>query len=54
MDTWKNCEKKIAVRYPEDFGPQNFGDGKIEFVSFNSISGIANERFIAGQASRVE
>jgi diacylglycerol kinase (ATP) len=40
--------------------PQNFGDGKIEFVGFNSMMGMANERyfvllfrFIHGNAVRI-
>lgn len=37
----------------DDFEDQDFGDGKVEFVSFTSAIGLANERFFSGQASRV-
>ncbi|CAD8047263.1 unnamed protein product [Paramecium sonneborni] len=55
---WDNCRGKVAVKegtqkLQDKFVPQDFGDGKIEFVGFNSMIGMANERFIHGNAVRI-
>ena len=56
---WKNCRNKIALekgnkdQVKDQFEEQKFGDGKIEFISFYSVSSMASERFISGNAKRV-
>ncbi|EGR28292.1 hypothetical protein IMG5_179490 [Ichthyophthirius multifiliis] len=58
-DIWKNCRNKLALQknnnkpIKDTFQEQNFGDGKIEFLSFYSINSIGMERIIKGQAHRV-
>lgn len=37
----------------KDFGRQNFGDGKLEFLTFSSSMSLAQERFFKGRADRV-
>ncbi len=37
----------------KDFGNQKFGDGKLEFVTFESGTKIGLERIIPGQAKRI-
>jgi diacylglycerol kinase (ATP) len=36
------------------FKESEFGDGKLEFLTFGSISGLGNERFMHGWANRLE
>ena len=36
------------------FDKSSFGDGKVEIVSFESISQIGREKFLKGQAKRIE
>lgn len=43
-------EEKIPIK---DFGDQNFGDGKLEFLTFSSSVSLAQERFFKGRAQRV-
>ena len=37
----------------KDFGTQKFGDGKLEFLTFSSLSSLSQERFFKGRAQRV-
>ena len=37
----------------KDFGTQNFGDGKLEFLTFASLNSLSMERFFKGRAQRV-
>ncbi|KAL4493099.1 hypothetical protein ABPG72_003184 [Tetrahymena utriculariae] len=58
-DMWKNCRNKLALekgnkdQVQDQFEEQKFGDGKLEFISFYSVSQMASERFISGNAKRV-
>lgn len=46
-DMWKNCRNKVALEkgvkdvVKDTFEEQKFGDGKLEFVSFYSVSSMA-------------
>jgi diacylglycerol kinase (ATP) len=50
-DVWGNCRSSIGLenlqkqRVSKEFEPMKINDGKIEFVSFNSILGLGNERY---------
>ena len=59
-ETWDKCSNNLGIRgndfeqQNKSFGSPDFGDGKLEFLSFGSISGLGNERFIHGWAKRIE
>eukprot|EP01016_Furgasonia_blochmanni_P036211 TRINITY_DN4104_c0_g1_i20.p1 TRINITY_DN4104_c0_g1~~TRINITY_DN4104_c0_g1_i20.p1 ORF type:complete len:238 (+),score=83.39 TRINITY_DN4104_c0_g1_i20:64-714(+) len=57
-DPWGTARGKIGVtdatgKKLSDFQDQDFGDGKIEFVTFDSVLGLAAERMLKGQGRRV-
>jgi len=57
-DPWLASRGKVGVvdkagKKIPDFGPQNIGDGQIEFLSFGSAGALAKERFIKGNAKRL-
>lgn len=56
---WLSARGKVGLeetrkkKVSDHFDRQSFGDGKLEFISFSSISALGNERFINGQGLRV-
>ncbi len=44
------ANKETAAK-PYEYTPQNFGDGKIEIITFDSISKMTLEHFVSGQAN---
>ncbi len=63
MNIWESAKNNsgLAKKNEPDtlnlnnkFEKTSFGDGKIEILSFENISKIATEKFIKGQAKRIE
>jgi hypothetical protein len=49
-----SSSKKTDNEVFSKFEKTSFGDGKLEILSFESISKIGREKFIKGQAKRIE
>ena len=50
-DAWTACNHNFGLenlqkhRISKEFEPMKINDGKLEFISFNSVAGLGNERF---------
>lgn len=59
-DAWSKNGSNLGVegdefrRRNQAFQDIDFGDGKLEFLTFGSISALSNERFMHGFANRIE
>jgi hypothetical protein len=54
LNAWKNTQKMaLNTLNNTTFNQQDSGDGKLEFMTFESVLGLGLERFCGGRARKI-